>query len=69
MMKIEGRAYTEGEKRAVIERVFAAWIQTPHLRLGQLIGNAVGDPYYTEDDELARRLETFAERHGVLSTT
>jgi hypothetical protein len=28
----------------------------PNLRLGQIIGNAVSDPYYVSDVELARGL-------------
>jgi hypothetical protein len=27
-----------------------------HLRIGQIIGNAVGDPYYVENDTLIREI-------------
>jgi hypothetical protein len=66
MEKIRGRAETPGEKRAIIERLYAAWLIMPDLRLGQLLENAVpGSPalgsalYYCEDFELVDRLEKY----------
>ena len=57
-----GRALTPAEKRAVIERIHAAWIAVPHQRLGQLIANACGgDAFYTENTTLAELCEAFAK--------
>lgn len=39
--RISGRAQTSEQKRAVIERLLAAWERVPEQRLGQLIGNAM----------------------------
>lgn len=35
-------AHTVEARRAVVERVLIAWEQAPHLRLGQVLVNAVG---------------------------
>jgi hypothetical protein len=52
------RAKTPEQKRDVVERVLACWLKCDHLRLGQLLCNAAGgDPFYTEDFELAQRAE------------
>ena len=37
---MNGRAETPEQKRAVVERILAAWEKSPTLRLGQLIENA-----------------------------
>ncbi len=34
---LKGRAFTDSEKRDAIEAILAAWVQSKHLRLGQLI--------------------------------
>jgi hypothetical protein len=60
-----GRAKTEQEKAAVIERLAAVWTGNPHLRLGQLIANVYQDLhylYYTEDETLIRAIETCYQR-------
>lgn len=51
-MKLEGRAYTPEEKRAIVERLLALWIEYPSLRLGQLIyiGTGGRDIFSVEDD-------------------
>jgi hypothetical protein len=67
---LPGRALTPEQKRAVIERVLAAWEANPQQRLGQLFVNtvhrAVGNftkeeqvqrLYYVEDETLAEWLE------------
>jgi hypothetical protein len=61
-----GRALTPAEKRAVIERIHAAWIAVPHQRLGQLIANACRDKFifYTKDTTLAELCEAFAKGHA-----
>jgi len=42
---------------SVLAAIKHAWVLQPDLRLGQLIVNmAGGDPFYTEDDELLKRL-------------
>jgi hypothetical protein len=57
----KGRAVTSGEKRAVIERIYAAWVEAPEQRLGQLIANAIRDSSFfnVEDRELAQHVENF----------
>jgi hypothetical protein len=61
MGKIQGRAQTPEEKKAVIGRILRAWEANPSLRLGQLIANSVGpDIYNTEDLDLASLLETYS---------
>lgn len=54
---MKDRAQTPEQKREVIERIYAAWLAQPHLRLGQFIMNAVEDPYYVEDFALVKALE------------
>jgi len=61
---IQGRAYTDEEKRAVLDRLYAAWCRVPALRLGQLLINANGEIFYREDEVLARQVESFAKEHG-----
>jgi hypothetical protein len=62
------RAVTEGQKRAVLDMIYQAWLAHPELRLGQLIYNAaLGGTsdvrgacdwlYAVEDFELARGLK------------
>lgn len=40
-MAIAGRAETDEQKREVVERLLRIWCKQPHLRLGQLLTNAV----------------------------
>ena len=62
-----GRAITPEQKRAIIERILAAWEKKPALRLGQLLMHAVRaeDPLMpliaAEDEWLADAVEKFAE--------
>lgn len=64
---MQGRAMTDKEKRAVIERIYRIWTMTPSLRLGQLLSNALAhkgkilDIYYVEDEELAERTENLVK--------
>ena len=66
------RAHTPNEKRAVIEKLYAAWIAMPELRLGQLITNAVlpgsGEAtaplYFIEDTIIGGVVDKFAADHG-----
>jgi hypothetical protein len=61
------RAFSPEEKRALIERVLTAWLQSPHERLSQFIANAHRSGrlaqcqlFYVEDDEFAKMLEEYA---------
>jgi len=60
------RAYSASEKRAVIERIYAAWLAVPEQRLGQLLWNCSGakDIFYSEDTRLAGDAEEYAMHHG-----
>lgn len=63
--RVAGRAHTETEKREVLDRIFAAWTSPggEHLRLGQLIVNAVGaEPFFTEDQQLVEAVEDLVFR-------
>lgn len=65
-----GRALSDGEKQAVIERILAAWVKVPALRLGQFIdcANTVrgrGDVFDVEDFDLAEACERFAAKGGA----
>ena len=61
------RALNPASKAIITQRILAAWLKTPGLRLGQLIVNAVGNGsgadfpvFYAEDEELAVMVERFA---------
>lgn len=60
---MQGRADTPEKKRAIIERLYRAWIVNPHQRLGQLLVNyAPGyhpNPslFYVEDEDLVAYVE------------
>ena len=57
---ILGRAETPSEKKAIIQRLLAAWMSQPSLRLGQLLVASIpvhGDLFYIEDDELIIHVE------------
>jgi hypothetical protein len=56
---IPGRAATPEQKRAIVERLLALWLEKPALRLGQLLDNAHAGPllYYIEDEALIGLLE------------
>jgi hypothetical protein len=59
-----GRAQTPSQKRALLDRLLAAWQRAHHQRLGQFIVNACGDRdlFSLEDQELVELLEALAER-------
>lgn len=68
-----GRAVTVAQKQAVINRIYEAWISPKgeHLRLGQLIGNALScspdnsdapDIFYVEDDHIAEAIENYRSK-------
>lgn len=62
--KVAGRAYTVGEKRIIVERIYAAWIAFEDMRLGQLMINSIGneDLFYTEDDRLVSLVDEFVSQ-------
>jgi len=46
----------------ILNRLMAVWIETPELRLCQLIVNATClDPYYIEDDDSLKKLDKLKE--------
>lgn len=66
----DGRADTDVKKRAIVERIFNAWVVDPQLRLGQVLVNSLrradvdqGDLFYVEDESLAADVESFARRN------
>ncbi len=71
-MILQGRAYSDEQKLAIILRVLDAWRKDPHQRLGQLIMNATRntgsltreplDIFNVEDEDLAAAVERFSER-------
>lgn len=69
-MRLRGRAHTPAEKRAVIERLYAAWCKMPEQRLSQLLVNAIGitapvpEIFYREDDDVAEDVERFVKERG-----
>jgi len=63
--KIPGRAQTDEEKRAVMEKILSAWQsdKCKNLRLGQMIANSgIADVYAAEDSEVADLVAIFAAR-------
>jgi hypothetical protein len=59
-----GRAVTLEQKREVIERIYKAWLLSPHQRLGQLIENCMriktgARVFFVEDFDLADACEAF----------
>lgn len=61
-MILKKRAIHEWQKRDVMEKMLKLWIENTHLRLGQLIINAIGkdtDLYNIEDYDLIEKLFTF----------
>lgn len=57
---ITGRAHTPEEKKAICDRLYAAWLKNPQQRLGQLLLNAARSEtefFYAEDQELIRLVE------------
>ena len=63
-----GRALTPEQKRAAVERIFAAWQAKSDLRLGQLIYHALQSEAPTawlqnvDDAEIVAIVEAFAKR-------
>lgn len=70
-MSTDDRAETVGQKEAVIDALFAAWLRFPDQRLGQFLINAVARAdiraslFYVEDFELLRMAEAYVATHGT----
>ena len=68
-MAMNDRAETPEQKRAVIERLYAAWLAAPQQRLCQLIANGTtfhhcDDIFYIEDLPLVRGVEAYVRQPG-----
>jgi hypothetical protein len=68
---MNGRALTGSHKRAIVERIYAAWTTegVNQLRLGQLVDNAVSAArgaavFNVEDEALAIAVEQFVALHA-----
>jgi len=64
MGKTYERANTDRKKKEICNRLYAAWLKYPQLRLGQLIENArdLGvQLFYEEDYDLIKDIEKFCE--------
>lgn len=70
------RVMTPEAKRAVVERIFRAWLAAPHLRFGQLLIAACEhrvqsvDPFHVEDEVLVAMVEEMSppDPHGLTSS-
>ena len=64
----DGRAWTDAEKRRVLERILAAWQRgdVRHLRLGQMLTGALAPHrlWTIEDDALAAAVEAYAREES-----
>ena len=58
-MALRDRAMTPEQKKEVTDRLLAAWLKTPAMRLGQLIFVVTGgrDIFYDEDYPLVKEIE------------
>jgi hypothetical protein len=60
-MSIPTRAYTPEQKKQILQRLYSVWLSYPHMRLGQLIHNAVDSSgqalFYIEDQPLIKACE------------
>jgi len=57
---MKGRAESTEDKKAIISRLYIAWLKKPQLRLGQLLEVSIPsdrDLFYVEDYELINLVE------------
>lgn len=65
---VEGRATLNFQKKEVLSRILNVWLSNPHLRLGQLLVNALSDPaiktdiFQIEDYDLMALVEEFGKK-------
>lgn len=71
----KGRADTFEKKKAVLDRLYQAWLKVPDQRLGQLLVNALrpvsSSPvvYYAEDETLVEKVEKFVSPKMVVKSS
>ena len=64
---MKNRATEEWQKRDVMEKILAVWIENPSLRLSQLLINSIDvdtNLYVVEDYDLVDKVFTFSERYN-----
>ena len=61
--KLPDRAKASWQKKECMEKILAAWMMCPDLRLGQLLVNAAGhnDIFYDEDITLTQKVIDFGK--------
>ena len=65
-MSPKKRAVTPEIKKAITDRLLAAWLKQPELRLGQLLHCAIeADTFYIEDYEIIKQIESFVRNNPV----
>lgn len=68
---MKDRALTPEQKKDVLDRIYKAWLDAPHQRLGQLLSNSVHVHreddgvalFYVEDVTIAGWVEDFVADH------
>ena len=70
MSNIKSRADTVAKKNKIIDSLFQAWLNSPDLRLGQLIVNAIRlskdaniPLFYIEDSALETAITEFIDKN------
>ena len=64
---MKNRATEEWQKRDVMEKILAVWLENPSLRLSQLIVNSLNKDsnlFIVEDYELVDSVYAFSERYN-----
>jgi len=66
---MKNRAVEEWEKKDVMEKILNMWLKTPHLRLGQLIENAIRNQglSHIEDYDLVNEINAFHKAYNINS--
>jgi hypothetical protein len=64
---MKNRAIEDWQKRDVMEKILAVWLENPSLRLSQLIVNSIDvdtNLYIVEDYDLVENVSAFSERYN-----
>jgi hypothetical protein len=64
---MKNRAVEIWQKRDVMEKILAVWLENPSLRLSQLIVNSIDvdtNLFIVEDYDLVESVHTFSERYN-----
>jgi len=64
---MKNRAIEDWQKRDVMEKILAVWLENPSLRLSQLIVNSIDvdtNLYIVEDYDLVENVFAFSERYN-----